>query len=46
MARALIIFLAIFFDSLREANLNKLKRRFIRPVDNRRAEQLVPESGD
>jgi ribose transport system permease protein len=32
MARAFIIFLAIFFDGLREVNLKKLKRRFIRPV--------------
>jgi len=34
LVRALIIFLAIFFDSLREANLQKLKRRFIRPVES------------
>lgn len=33
MVRAFIIFLAIFFDSLREANQKKLKRRFIRPVE-------------
>lgn len=33
MVRAGIIFLAIFFDSLRAANLQKLKRRFIRPVE-------------
>ena len=33
MVKALIIFLAIFFDSLRDANLKKLKRRFIRPVE-------------
>jgi ribose/xylose/arabinose/galactoside ABC-type transport system permease subunit len=33
MVRAFIIFLAIFFDSLREANLQKLKRRFIRTVE-------------
>jgi ribose/xylose/arabinose/galactoside ABC-type transport system permease subunit len=33
MVRAFIIFIAIFFDSLREANLKKLKRRFIRPVE-------------
>jgi ribose/xylose/arabinose/galactoside ABC-type transport system permease subunit len=33
MVRAFIIFLAIFFDSLREANLQKLKRRFIRSVE-------------
>ncbi len=33
MVRALIIFMAIFFDSLREANFKKLKRRFIRPVE-------------
>ncbi len=33
MVQAVIIFLAIFFDSLREANLKKLKRRFIRPVE-------------
>ena len=32
MVRAIIIFLAVFLDSLREANLAKLKRRFIRPV--------------
>lgn len=33
MVQAAIIFIAIFFDSLREANLTKLKRRFIRPVE-------------
>jgi ribose transport system permease protein len=33
MVRAAIIFVAIFFDSLREANMAKLKRRFIRPVE-------------
>jgi ribose/xylose/arabinose/galactoside ABC-type transport system permease subunit len=33
MVKAFIIFLAIFFDSLRAANLYKLKRRFIRPLD-------------
>lgn len=33
MVKALIIFLAIFFDSLRDANMKKLKRRFIRPVE-------------
>jgi ribose/xylose/arabinose/galactoside ABC-type transport system permease subunit len=33
MVRAGIIFIAVFFDSLREANLAKLKRRFIRPVE-------------
>jgi ribose transport system permease protein len=32
MAKAFIIFIAIFFDSLRTANLKRLKRRFIRPV--------------
>jgi ribose/xylose/arabinose/galactoside ABC-type transport system permease subunit len=32
MVSALIIFIAIFFDSLREANLAKIKRRFIRPM--------------
>ncbi len=32
MVSALIIFIAIFLDSLREANLAKIKRRFIRPV--------------
>lgn len=32
MAKAFVIFVAIFFDSLRTANLAKLKRRFIRPV--------------
>lgn len=34
MVRALIILVTVFFDSLREANLEKLKRRFIRPVDD------------
>jgi ribose/xylose/arabinose/galactoside ABC-type transport system permease subunit len=34
MVRAAIIFIAVFFDSLREANLTKLKRRFIRPVES------------
>ena len=33
MVRAGIIFIAVFFDSLREAHLAKLKRRFIRPVE-------------
>ncbi len=33
MVRALIIFITVFFDSLRESNLAKLKRRFIRPVE-------------
>jgi ribose/xylose/arabinose/galactoside ABC-type transport system permease subunit len=33
MVRALIIFITVFFDSLREANLARLKRRFIRPVE-------------
>jgi ribose transport system permease protein len=33
MVRALIIFITVLFDSLREANLAKLKRRFIRSVD-------------
>ncbi len=33
MVRAVIIFIAVFFDSLREANLAKLKRRFIRPIE-------------
>jgi ribose/xylose/arabinose/galactoside ABC-type transport system permease subunit len=32
MVKAFVIFLAIFFDSLREASQKKLKRRFIRPV--------------
>ena len=31
--QGLIIFLAVFFDSLRESNLRKLKRRFIRSDD-------------
>jgi ribose transport system permease protein len=34
MVKALIIFLAIFLDSLRDANMKKLKRRFIRPVES------------
>ncbi len=38
MVRAFIIFLAIFFDSLREANLKKMKRRFIRPLEVHRAD--------
>jgi ribose transport system permease protein len=48
MVRAFIIFLAVFFDSLREANLNKLKRRFIRPVDVRSpsADTKLAEAGD
>jgi ribose transport system permease protein len=33
MVRAFIIFIAVFFDSLREINMTKLKRRFIRPVE-------------
>jgi ribose/xylose/arabinose/galactoside ABC-type transport system permease subunit len=33
MVRAAIIFIAVFFDSLREINMAKLKRRFIRPVE-------------
>lgn len=33
MIKGVIIFLAIFFDSLRDANMKKLKRRFIRPVE-------------
>jgi ribose transport system permease protein len=33
MVRALIIFLTVFLDSLRDANLARLKRRFIRPLD-------------
>ncbi len=32
MVKAVVIFLAIFFDSLREASQKRLKRRFIRPV--------------
>jgi ribose/xylose/arabinose/galactoside ABC-type transport system permease subunit len=32
MVSAIIIFIAIFLDALREANLAKIKRRFIRPV--------------
>lgn len=34
MVRAAIIFIAVFFDSLRESNLARLKRRFIRPIEN------------
>ncbi len=33
MVQAAIIFLAIFFDSLRAGNLKRLKRRFIRPLE-------------
>ena len=33
MVQAVIIFIAIFFDSVRGANLKKLKRRFIRPLE-------------
>jgi ribose transport system permease protein len=33
MVRALIIFIAIFLDSLRDASLLRLKRRFIRPLE-------------
>jgi ribose/xylose/arabinose/galactoside ABC-type transport system permease subunit len=46
MVRAFIIFLAIFFDSLREANLKKLKRRFIRPVEDRGIVRQAAEAGD
>lgn len=34
MVRAFIIFIAVFFDSLREANLERLKRRYIRPLSS------------
>lgn len=33
MVRAAIIFIAVFLDSIRERNLERLKRRFIRPVE-------------
>lgn len=33
MVRAVIIFIAVFLDSLRGRNLERLKRRFIRPVE-------------
>ena len=46
MARAFIIFLAIFFDSLREANYKKLKRRFIRPVHSASPEARAADAGD
>jgi hypothetical protein len=37
MVRGGIIFIAVFFDSLREANLTKMKRRFIRPIENQQS---------
>ncbi|MCU0512151.1 MAG: ABC transporter permease [Anaerolineae bacterium] len=37
MVRAFIIFITVFFDSLRETTQARLKRRFIRPVENREA---------
>ncbi len=46
MVRAFIIFLAIFFDSLREANMKKLKRRFIRPLNSATADARRAEVGD
>ncbi|MBK9123492.1 MAG: ABC transporter permease [Chloroflexi bacterium] len=46
MARAFVIFLAIFFDSLREANIKKLKRRFIRPLHSPVAGSSHAEAGD
>lgn len=46
MVRAFIIFLAIFFDSLREANMKKLKRRFIRPLNSATAGAQRAEVGD
>lgn len=33
MVQAVVIFIAVFFDSLRDANLRRLKRRFIRSED-------------
>ncbi len=36
MVSAVIIFIAVFFDSLRSANLERLKRRFIRPLETTR----------
>jgi ribose transport system permease protein len=33
MVRAIIIFIAVFFDSLRERSMTRLRRRFIRPVE-------------
>lgn len=33
MVRAIIIFIAIFFDSLRERSMARIRRRFIRPVE-------------
>lgn len=50
MVRAVIIFIAVFFDSLRGANLARLKRRFIRPVEQHsaqpRTEALIAEGSD
>jgi ribose/xylose/arabinose/galactoside ABC-type transport system permease subunit len=45
MVRAFIIFVTVFFDSLREANQAKLKRRFIRPVESEIPQQKVKLSG-
>lgn len=33
MVQAIVIFIAVFFDSLRDTNLRRLKRRFIRSED-------------
>ncbi|MCS6835412.1 MAG: ABC transporter permease [Anaerolineae bacterium] len=38
MVRALIILMTVFFDSLREAQAEKLRRRFIRPLDGDKTE--------
>ncbi|PJF25806.1 MAG: ribose ABC transporter permease [Phototrophicales bacterium] len=47
MVRALIILLTVFFDSLRETNAARLKRRFIRPLEDRQRESHIgaPETG-
>lgn len=37
MVRAVIIFIAVFIDSLRSASMERLKRRFIRPIEPEKA---------
>ncbi|HLA42383.1 MAG TPA: ABC transporter permease [Aggregatilineales bacterium] len=45
MVQSAIIFLAVFFDGLRDSRLNRLKRRHIRTEDVARQTEAVPLSG-
>jgi ribose/xylose/arabinose/galactoside ABC-type transport system permease subunit len=45
MVRAAIILLVVFFDSLREQTQARLKRRFIRPIQDVEKEQAAPNTG-